>query len=454
MNKKNIIYILLGLGLMFCYPLQAQRIDEIQPLGNSPFSRLGLGDILPQGLAVHSGMAGNFVSFIDPYHLNIANPASLAFLQSTAFEIGLFAKSSSLISENGAKSNVWTGNLNYFALGFPLKNPINQAIDRKKTPWGMGMSLGIRPFSQTVYNLELTQSLQELGDAVTAFKGSGGAYRLHWGNAVRYKSFSFGANIYYLFGKSNKARSVSFDSLFSAYTTQLIDVANYRGLNADVGMQYIINLSGKSETAAARRDAKQIILGITLSPEQNFNTISNSFYSRRIVYGTGATVVDTLLVDDDRKVKNSLPMFLTFGATFEHLNRLKIGLQYSSSKWSQYEVDGKSQGLSDGWNFAGGVEYIPDAFSFTSYFARARYRLGAFLGKDPRIVNGESLNTKGITFGLGMPLYLPRQQVSFINTAIEFGQIGLKDGLRENYVRFIAGFTLNDNTWFFKRKFD
>ena len=59
-----------------------------------------------------------------------------------------------------------------------------------------------------------------------------------------------------------------------------------------------------------------------------------------------------------------------------------------------------------------------------------------------------------MTLGFGLPVVLPRQQLSFINFAVEAGQFGLADQLRENYVKIQVGFTLNDNTWFFKRKFN
>ena len=45
-------------------------------------------------------------------------------------------------------------------------------------------------------------------------------------------------------------------------------------------------------------------------------------------------------------------------------------------------------------------------------------------------------------------------QVSFINTAFEFGRAGVDGELEENFVRLTFGFTLNDNSWFFKRKFN
>jgi len=60
----------------------------------------------------------------------------------------------------------------------------------------------------------------------------------------------------------------------------------------------------------------------------------------------------------------------------------------------------------------------------------------------------------GVTFGFGFPLVLPRQQTSFVNAAFELGKIGTDSAIEESYVRLTLGFTMNDNTWFYKRRFE
>jgi len=47
-----------------------------------------------------------------------------------------------------------------------------------------------------------------------------------------------------------------------------------------------------------------------------------------------------------------------------------------------------------------------------------------------------------VSFGFGLPLTLPRQQVSFINFAFEFGQNGGNTTIQETYGRLTVGFTL------------
>ena len=83
-----------------------------------------------------------------------------------------------------------------------------------------------------------------------------------------------------------------------------------------------------------------------------------------------------------------------------------------------------------------------------------RYRAGAYYRQDPRTSTGTDFNDIGITLGLGMPVILPRQQASFVNLALEIGKIGTNSPIEETYFRFTAGFTLNDNSWFYKRRFE
>ena len=96
-SRRSRIFGLL-LGLLFCGQLSAQiesSSDVINPTINSPFSRFGLGDFMDQYFAASAAMAGLRAAYQDPYHMNLDNPASLASLRATSFEVGLGARYSS-----------------------------------------------------------------------------------------------------------------------------------------------------------------------------------------------------------------------------------------------------------------------------------------------------------------------------------------------------------------------
>lgn len=97
---------------------------------------------------------------------------------------------------------------------------------------------------------------------------------------------------------------------------------------------------------------------------------------------------------------------------------------------------------------------MPDVRSYNKYLKKVRYRFGAFYSKDPRSVDGNNLLTYGATVGFGLPVILPQGKKSFVNLAFEMGQTGLSEALQNTYFKINLGFTLNDNTWFFKRKFN
>jgi hypothetical protein len=81
---------------------------------------------------------------------------------------------------------------------------------------------------------------------------------------------------------------------------------------------------------------------------------------------------------------------------------------------------------------------------------RIRYRAGFYHRTDPRL---EDLKQYALTLGFGLPVILPRQQTSFVNLAFEFGKFDTANAIKENFVKMSLGFTLNDSSWFFKRKF-
>lgn len=112
-------------------------MSTAQQNDNSPFSRFGIGDISDNNFNHTRQMSGLGASYIDGYHINIVNPASYSFLNSTAFDAGVFVKRTWL-KDNLNTNKIWSGNLEYLSLAFPLRNPINEIYDgvRKTTSWG------------------------------------------------------------------------------------------------------------------------------------------------------------------------------------------------------------------------------------------------------------------------------------------------------------------------------
>lgn len=77
--------------------------------------------------------------------------------------------------------------------------------------------------------------------------------------------------------------------------------------------------------------------------------------------------------------------------------------------------------------------------------------MGLQYEKTPFMVNNESVDDFGITFGLSLPI----ANASSIHTSFLLGQRGnIENGLiRERYFRFSLGVTFNDR-WFQRVKYD
>ena len=96
--------------------------------------------------------------------------------------------------------------------------------------------------------------------------------------------------------------------------------------------------------------------------------------------------------------------------------------------------------------------YIPDYASFSKFWNRVVYRAGFYSEKTGLVINNESINEFGISFGLGIPA---GGLFSNVNTTVEFGKRGTTNEnlVEENFVNFQLSLSLNDR-WFIKRKYN
>lgn len=419
-----------------------------QPKDNSPYSRLGLGDLVPQTMVSQIGTGGWGAAYNDPYHINLLNPASFAFLNSTSYDVGLYAKYARLKGGDEA-TDVWSGNLRYLALAFPMQNPINESLAQKVKPVKWGMGIALTPFTNVGYDIQTTEVLPGVDTTTNLFRGTGGSYKVTWSNGWKYKNLAAGVNLAYLFGKINYERQVIFDDLGVAYQTLFDDAISLSGVTWDAGLQYAILFKKINDEGKKVPSGKRLVIGATAHAPNRFQTNSSRLYrGYNFQYPDGDTVVNESNVIQH----GTLPLEWSAGFMFESSNKWRLGAEYRYSQWSRYENEAKPETLNDSWRLSGGVEYIPDANSYNKFGRRMRYQLGAFYGTDPRNFRTE-LNNYGLTLGAGFPILLPRQQISFVHAALETGFFGAPGELRETYSRLSLSFTLNDNSWFFKRKF-
>lgn len=420
-----------------------------QPKDNSPYSRLGLGDLVQQQFAGSRGFGGLSAAYQHPFHINVENPASLAYLNSTAFEIGLYSKYANLEDNAGSSTDVWSGNVRYFALAFPLQNPINRELERDRRPFQWGMNIALVPYTQVGYDLQIIDTDPQVDTTINNFIGEGGTNRLIWGNGIRYKNFALGINAGFLFGNISRTTQTQLADVAVSYDNLIENNYSVSGVLWNFGAQYRHNFKSKDNSGKLTANGKSIIFGAYGNGKNNYSTRADIFF-RTINQITND--IDTVRLETDTRGKGKLPGEFTFGVMYQDLNKLRVGAEFGIESWSGFTNPVEPVSLENTYSVAVGAEWTPDAKSYNSYAKRMQYRAGFRYNTDPRGTDG-SLTYRSLTFGLGFPIISKGTQ-SFLDWGFEIGSFGEDNGLQESFFRTTVGFTINDSGWFFKRRYN
>lgn len=424
-----------------------------QQSDNTPYSRFGIGELADNHLNHIRQMGGLGSAVIDVYHFNVLNPASYSYLDVFALDIGLFGKYSTLRDQNNT-SNIWTGNIDYLAFAFPLRNPVNDIYEGKKTKRKLAMAFALLPHSNVSYNIlsESNDSLQGRPDR--KYIGSGGSYKFLFGNSFRYKSFSVGLNLGYLFGKIDYQRQIDFADLPYAYQIRYSTNYNIGGFIWNAGLIYSKVLNKKETEKDKSKPVKLISLGLRGNSIHGFQTNANQLnYAVQTL--PNDVNRDTISNVSGIQGKGALPAELGFGAHYYNGEKWSLGFDYQYTFWEAYFNDANVEAagsLRNANRFAIGGYFRPNYKSFDNFFERVYYRYGAFYNTDPRSVGGEQMSGFGVSFGLGMPFVFQRK-ISFVNLGVQYGQRAENLPISEKYVKISLGVTFNDDEWFLKSKY-
>ena len=153
----------------------------------SPYSINELGEINFSGNVSNLSMGGIDVK-VDSIEVNLNNPASYAKLKTSNYLVGTFFKSSSF-SNTIANENISSSNINYIAVGIPVKK--------------FGFGFGVLPYSSTGFNLQTDESYNTNNSINTRlFSANGGINRVFFSVGFPLtKLVSLGLTTNYNFGK-------------------------------------------------------------------------------------------------------------------------------------------------------------------------------------------------------------------------------------------------------------
>ena len=397
----------------------------------SPYSLNELGEINFTGNVSYQSMGGIDAS-IDSIEFNINNPSSLAKIKTTNYLIGTFYKSSSL-SNNSLKENIKTSNVNYIAIGIPVKN--------------FGFGFGVLPYSSVGFNLQTTEEYNDANSINQRLFGADGNINKAFLSVgiPFFKYVSLGASANYNFGKFNYERFNLMDGVnYGVFSNSSSEIT---GFTYNFSSNLLIPL---------KNDLTLSIL-YSLYPEGELDSFNiESLYTSNASSITLESLGDFVDIDlDSRGLENTklpVPKKSIYSIGLEKKNSWFIGAQYENKLSSGFEnvfLNIKNVTYRDANSISFGGYFIPDSSSLVSYWKRIKYRFGIKNDKKSIIVNNLPINQFSLNLGLGLPI----AGLSKANLGLEIGKIGNDDLIKENYFSLRLGLSLND-VWFIKRKYN
>lgn len=384
----------------------------------SPYTYYAAGQIEQGGSGSNHAMGGTGIAFSSSRSLNNLNPASYTGIDSLSFifDVGVFGKYASF-QKGSLKQNKYSGNIRYIAMGARIAQ------------W-WSASVGVAPYSSVGYSILTADEMEgESSYYYRKFTGSGGINQFYFGNSFKpFKGFSVGINLMYLLGSIEQKESVS---SASSIMYNIIKVSKVSNFNMDYGLQYKLDVKKLQYTIGA-------IYGYERSLKSS--TSRNLFYSN-----------DTVEMDNDDQ-NFMIPQKYGVGFAVEKKNKFKVGIDYESRAWSKLEFSNPKLQTRDSERFSFGLEYTPMTSFRDMGFMRWYYRVGANYNKTYLIIDNEPINSKALTFGLGIPL---RKQLTMFNVSFEIGEQGTTANslIKERYYLVHLNFALQD-FWFLKPKYN
>lgn len=406
-------------------------IGTAQEGSKSPYSFFGIGELRSKGTNYDRTLGGIGVMMRDSIRINLQNPAGYAGLKLTNYALGLTYNSIQLESDQ-TTANTDNATVDYLTLAFPITKKI-------------GLGFGFLPFSSVGFELQNTDSLAGM---TSRFVGTGGINRVFVGVGYQInEAFSVGVEGNFNFGNLKNTTTEQFDDV--QFGTREENKSEIDGFSFKIGVQHQKKLI---------KD-KDLILqsGLSFSPEVNLSS-DNSRFLTTVVFGRDGTGfnVDSLEVE----VPNTdlvIPMQISAGTGIGKPLKWFAGIQYTylqSSNFTNRFINVGNVSFENSNRLSLGGYYIPDYRRFSGFLKRTQYMLGLRYEETGIVVNGESIDDFGISFGLGLPVNAGGFY-SNITLGFEVGQKGTTNNglIKENYVNFRLAFSFND-LWFQKRKYN
>lgn len=467
-----------------------------QILTSSPYSRYGLGEINSSTFASSAALGGSFIAYhqdsIAPFFVNVANPAGLAGLRLSTFELGGQAQFTK-ISSNSLSVEKRNVNFSYATVAFPLKR------------FG-GAAFGIMPYSTVGYKISSPKDEPSINGTVNyIFQGEGGINKVflatgikpfrskefrfyqsdladtlkYYNQVAKYKRIKFakqllselsiGASGNYLFGTINQNTDLVYPGSITYFNVKRQRITQVSDFTANGGLQTHFTIDSvkyhgkdtlKQGKRVALKERVKVGFGFYVNAPFNIGAKQSTIIYNYAIDGSGVErAKDTVLNSQENPGRIVLPMEMGFGMSVKKGERLTVLMDASTTNWSDFKYfDTPNTTTKNSYRVSAGINYVPRkiAFGSANYLKRVQYRLGFTYSDGYLDLKNTSITNYAVTAGLGLPVGIGRfDDVSVVNISAQYGKMGTVNNnlLQEDYFRLVVGFTFNKR-WFVKYKYD
>ena len=332
-----------------------------------------------------------------------------------------------------------TFNIHNFVMTFPIYR-------------SSAFMVGLTPFSDVGYDFSSVEENQDIigntGNISYYSRGTGSVYQTFIGAGVTFwKRLSLGAEYIYYFGNIDKITRMDYlnTSYRSVRTGSELAV---RGSTGKFGIQYEQKLGGDVS----------MIIGATYRMSAGMKG-----YSTNYRYATQSSVLDTLQHNVDTLAYSNLSFAdeIGVGISLKGGDKWHAEFNYLKSGWQNSGLD-KAQGFSAvgdykfsataSQSFRVGFEFVPNRNDIRYYMRRCAYRAGAYYDQAYYKLDGNNVNSMGITLGMTLPVF---RWYNGLTVGVDFGQRSsmVEGAVRERYAKLAIGFNVHD-IWFQKPRYN
>ena len=440
-NIKKFLIIQVALSVMaLILPLQIFAQETVAESSFTPYSLFGIGDLVKQGTAYNRSMGGIGIGDRNNRFINYLNPAAVTARDTLSFllDFGIEQKNtyysampaSAIVSSSTDKltsaNNIC--NMHHIIATFPIY---------KKSAF----KIGITPFSDVGYKFISSETdkeiISEIGDIKYQRVGQGGIYQTFIGaGATFFDRLSVGADVMYYFGTINRYSSAYFTTNSAYRTIKSGWTYVARGFSGKFGFQYEQPLSS----------TLSMTIGGTYKLASNLGGDIS-----RYAYGISTNETDTISYDKKDMTTLTIPQEIGIGITLRKTDKWMVGFDYTRQDWSNTtfeETPGVDFSPVLAQSFKAGFEFTPNRYDVRYYSKSITYRGGAYYDQSYFSLNGNQINSMGVTFGVSLPIF---RWYNSLTIGVDIGQRGtLKNNMiREQYFLFTLALNLHD-IWFIK----